>query len=64
MGPITPFRDHPFLNFSLFIKIGGNKAANQRFDSCEPAIKVGNLCSYTKKNTDPPRSMLYNTGES
>ena len=41
-----------------------NKAANQRFDSCEPAIKVGNLYRYTKNNTDPPWPMFYHTGDS
>ena len=30
-----------------------NKAANQRFDSCELAIKVSDLYMYTKNNTDP-----------
>ena len=34
-----------------------NKAANQRFDSCEPAIKVGDLYRYTENNTDPPWPM-------
>ena len=34
-----------------------NKAANQRFDSCEPAIKVGDLYRYTKNNADPPWPM-------
>ena len=40
-----------------------NKAANQRFDSCEPTIKVGDLYRYTKNNTDLPWPMFYHTGE-
>ena len=38
-------------------KSSENKAANQRFDSCEPAIKVGDLYRYTKNNADPPWPM-------
>ena len=45
---------NPWITQGIKGSIKINKAANQRFDSCEPAIKVEDLYRYTKNNTDPP----------